>query len=53
MGIAFPKPIPLQMDNTTTESFAKNNAKKTKLKHIDAHQEWVPSHKMLEIMRAK
>ena len=41
MGIDFPKPIPLQMDNTTAESFAKNNAKKTKLKHIDAHQEWV------------
>ena len=37
----FPKPIPLQMDNTTAESFAKNNAKKTKLKHIDARQEWV------------
>ena len=35
------RPIPLQMDNTTAESFAKNNAKKTKLKHIDARQEWV------------
>jgi len=41
MGIDFPKPIPLQMDNTAAESFAKNNAKKTKLKHIDARQEWV------------
>ena len=40
-GIDFPKPIPLQMDNSTAESFAKNNAKKTKLKHIDARQEWV------------
>ena len=29
------------MDNSTAESFAKNNAKKTKLKHIDARQEWV------------
>ena len=40
-GIDFPKPIPLQMDNSTAESFAKNNAKKTKLKHIDARQECV------------
>ena len=29
------------MDNTTAEAFANNNAKKTKLKHIDARQEWV------------
>ena len=44
-GIDFPKPIPLQIYNTTaeavTEAFAKNNAKKTKLKHIDARQECV------------
>ena len=41
MGMDFPQPIPLQMDNTTVEAFANNNAKKTKLKHIDARQEWV------------
>ena len=41
MGVDFPKPIPLQMDNTTAEAFANNNAKKTKLKHIDARQEWI------------
>ena len=41
MDMDFPKPIPLQMDNTTAEAFANNNAKKTKLKHIDARQEWV------------
>ena len=41
MGLPFPKPIKLEMDNTTAEAFVKNSAFKSKLKHIDARQEWV------------
>jgi hypothetical protein len=41
MGIDFPKPIVLEMDNTTAEAFANKSAFKSKLKHIDARQEWV------------
>ncbi len=41
MGIDFPLPMKLQMDNTTAEAFAKDSAFKSKLKHIDARQEWV------------
>ena len=41
MGMDFPKPIPLQLDNTTAEAFANNTASKTKMKHIDARQHWV------------
>ena len=37
----FPKPILLQLDNTTAEAFDNNTASKTKMKHIDARQEWV------------
>ena len=41
MGLPFPKPIKLEVDNTTAEAFVKNSAFKSKLKHIDARQEWV------------
>ena len=41
MGLLFPKPIKLEMDNTTAEAFVKHSAFKSKLKHIDARQEWV------------
>ena len=39
--IPFPKPMVLQMDNTTAEIFANNTAARTKLKHIDVRQNWV------------
>jgi hypothetical protein len=41
IGIDFPKPYPLQIDNQAAQAFAKNTAMKTKLKHIDVRQEWV------------
>jgi hypothetical protein len=41
MGIKFPLPFTLQMDNTAAQAFANNTALKTKLKHIDVRQEWV------------
>ena len=37
----FPKPMEMQLDNTTAEVFMKNTAFKSKLKHIDCRQEWV------------
>ena len=40
-GMEFPEPIVLQVDNTTAETFINHTAFKSKLKHIDARQEWV------------
>ena len=41
MGIKFPLPFTLQMGNKAAEAFTNNTALKTKLRHIDVHQEWV------------
>ena len=41
MGIKFPKPFKLQMDNDAARSFANDTVFKSKLKHIDNRQEWV------------
>ena len=41
LGIDCPRPMYLQMDNTAAQCFAEKTAFKTKLKHIDARQEWV------------
>ena len=40
-NIPFPKPLTLEMDNTTAECFVNNTAFKSKLKHIDVRQQWV------------
>ena len=40
-NINFPKPMVLQMDNSTAECFVNNSAFKSKLKHIDVRQHWV------------
>jgi hypothetical protein len=41
MGMNFPMPFTLQMDNEAARIFAANSAQRTKLKHIDCRQEWV------------
>ena len=41
MGLYFPKPIPLAVDNTTAIHFSKGSTRRSKLRHIDARQEWV------------
>ena len=41
IGIPFPKPFKLQMDNDAAKCFAEDTVSKSKLKHIDARQEWV------------
>ena len=41
VGIDFPRPSRLQMDNSTAEAFANNSTVRSKLKHIDVRQEWV------------
>ena len=40
-NIDFPKPITLEMDNSTAECFTNNSAFKSRLKHIDTRQHWV------------
>ena len=41
MGIPFPKPMVMQVDNKAAIAFSDNTAFKSKLKHIDVRQEWV------------
>ena len=41
MGIPFPKPLTMQLDNKAALAFSDNSALKSKLKHIDVRQEWV------------
>jgi hypothetical protein len=41
IGLDFPLPFALQMDNAAAQIFAEGSAFKTKLKHIDCRQEWV------------
>ena len=43
MGMDFPLPFILQMDNEAARIFCKGSAQKTKLKHIDCRQSWVQS----------
>ena len=41
MGIGFPKPIVMHVDNKAAIAFSDNTVFKTKLKHIDVRQKWV------------
>ena len=41
MGMDFPKPVFLQMDNDAAKVFANDTAFKTTLRHIDVRQHWV------------
>ena len=41
MNLEFPRPIRLQVDNTTVEAFHRGTVQRSKLKHIDCRQEWV------------
>ena len=51
VGISFPQPIELQMDNSTAEVFVNDTAYKTKLKHIDVRQKWVQTLRDKSILR--
>ena len=41
MGMTFPIPFMLKMDNDAAQIFCLGSMHKTKLKHINCHQEWV------------
>ena len=41
MGLDFPSPFILEMDNEAARIFSHNSAQKTKMKHIDCRQHWV------------
>lgn len=50
MGLDFPLPFTLQMDNAAAQIFAEGSAYKTRLKHIDCRQEWVKTLRDRSIM---
>ena len=41
LGMEFPYPFTLEVDNDTARIFANATAQRSKLKHIDCRQEWV------------
>ena len=50
MGVTFPFPFTLEMDNDAARIFCLGSAHKTKLKHIDCCQEWVRKLRDRDIM---
>ena len=50
MGMTFPFPFTLEMDNDAARIFCLGSAHKTKLKHIDCRQEWVRTLRNRDIM---
>ena len=50
MGIDFPFPFQLEMDNRAAKIFCQGSALKTKLKHIDCRQHWVKTLRDKRIM---
>ena len=53
MGIQFPQPFTLQVDNKAAIAFSDNSALKTKLKHIDTRQKWVKTLRSKNIIHTK
>ena len=41
LGIDFPTPIAIAVDNATAVAYANSTVKRSKLRHINARQEWV------------
>ena len=50
MGMDFPLPFTLEMDNDAARIFCKGSAQKTKLKHIDCRQQWVQTLRDRDVM---
>ena len=41
LGIDFPTPIAIGVDNATAVAYANGTVKRSKIRHIDARQDWV------------
>ena len=50
MGLEFPKPFVLEIDNEAARIYMRGSSARSKLKHIDARQEWVLMLRNREIM---
>jgi hypothetical protein len=53
MGIPFPRPFILQMDNMAAKAFTDDTCVKSRIKHIDCRQEWVMTLRDKKICVAK
>ena len=53
MGMDFPKPFVLKIDNAAAKVFADNSSFKSKLKHIDCRQHWVKTLRDKNICRTE
>ena len=41
LGISFPTPVSIGVDNATAVAYANGTVKRSKIRHIDARQDWV------------
>ena len=41
LGIPFPLPMPLALDNEGCEAFMKGTAAPSRMRHVDCNQQWV------------
>ena len=41
LGISFLTPIAIDMDSATAGAYANSTVKRSKIRHINAHQDWV------------
>ena len=41
LGISFPTPVAIGVDNATTVAYANGTVKRSKIRHMDAWQDWV------------
>ena len=41
LGLSYPQPILLEVDNATAITFSKDQVRRSKLRHIDCRQAWV------------
>ena len=51
MGQEFTMPIKIGVDNTAAITFASGTVKKSKIRHIDARQDWVQALRDAELMK--
>ena len=41
LGLSYPQPIMLEVDNATAITFLKDQVRRSKLRHLDCRQAWV------------
>ena len=51
LGLAYPQPILLEVDNATAITFSKDQVRHSKLRHIDCRQAWVRDGHIVKLIK--